>query len=176
MSFNLFIIIRLFRQKGKIEYKGIKSMWFCIFSIASCIFDIFWKNILVFSLNLFMSCPNCLGRYNYKENKVLQVDFYNFLHFFCTFMDRLDNKWRKPEFRLYVFFMINDIIIKQPIYSLQSQKVSYHYFYPLLIDNLSSSILKMYAFFQNVPGVLKRWISFMLKHRLKEEWLKKCYH
>lgn len=115
-----------FRQKGKIEYKGIKSMWFCIFSIASCIFDIFWKNILVFSLNLFMSCPNCLGRYNYKENKVLQVDFYNFLHFFCTFMDRLDNKWRKPEFRLYVFFMINDIIIKQPIYSLQSQKVSYH--------------------------------------------------
>lgn len=126
LSFILFIIIRLFRQKGKIEYKGIKSMWFCIFSIASCIFDIFWKNILVFSLNLFMSCPNCLGRYNYKENKVLQVDFYNFLHFFCTFMDRLDNKWRKPEFRLYVFFMINDIIIKQPIYSLQSQKVSYH--------------------------------------------------
>lgn len=126
LSFILFIIIRLFRQKGKIEYKGIKSMWFCIFSIASCIFDIFWKNILVFSLNLFMSRPNCLGRYNYKENKVLQVDFYNFLHFFCTFMDRLDNKWRKPEFRLYVFFMINDIIIKQPIYSLQSQKVSYH--------------------------------------------------
>lgn len=126
LSFILFIIIRLFRHKGKIEYKGIKSMWFCIFSIASCIFDIFWKNILVFSLNLFMSCPNCLGRYNYKENKVLQVDFYNFLHFFCTFMDRLDNKWRKPEFRLYVFFMINDIIIKQPIYSLQSQKVSYH--------------------------------------------------
>lgn len=51
--------------------------------------------------------------------------------------------------------------------------VTYHYFYPVLIDHASSSNLKMYVLLQKFPGVLTGRIWFLLGYGWKEEGLKK---